>query len=1127
MANVVVECEFLFGLRSGVSNNLCFSDEQTVVFPSGNNFVCYNTAHKSQRLISVSEESQSVRTLTISANRRYLAVSECKERPTIVVFDLLQEQDKKRKFLTAKDVTSGPFISLAFSPDSKCLLGQSDEPEGLLVLWQWEKQKVLATVQTSSLTNPVTQVCFSPYNNTQLSVSGNGVFKLFRNTNGVLKQINNPKVENVNFLCHAWITEERVIASTDSDRLVLFVCGEARREINTYETAEGQANRQVERKQIRGEAGRTPRKSSITAIVPLSDGFACSPAPGLVCLYKNTDKDEYRKYREIWIPSFQKTEITEEHCHEVGCMCTSPAEGTLAISTTQGQLYCVSLSSVINSKRERVYFDQLSQPCHSKAITDLSVCMWKPLVATSSLDCSICIWNYEAKELIVCKKFQEEPQSLSLHPTGLFILVGFTDKLRLMEVLMDDLRTLKEFTVRGSKRCAFSHGGHMFAALNGNLIELFSFTSFGKLISLKGHNKKVCAIDWSQDDSRLVSCGTDGAVYEWNTQTGKRESACILKSCSYTDVAFSSNGETILAVGTDLTLKEIQACQILKEVPADDVALTAVAMSRSGRVVFSGTSAGAIRAIKYPLPMQKDWAEYQSHCAPVTRMRITFDDQFLLAVSADNSVSMWRIVDPDGQKPTKSISQTLHFDEVLVNQSDLLESIQEKSSLEEVQMENEYQLRLKDIHYNEKIKELTDSSALQSEALLKSLQVMRSEMEKHSSETRQRSAEEAAQHSMELKDLEISYSEKLIVEQEKYQELQCKYEQMQEDYERQLKAAATDKSSALEELTQVYEALLLKKNQLLDQRQEDAEQQSREFKEHIKQVEEDENRMVHDIQTAYDRKLHFEKETNMKLIGEASIVKQKVFHLQREIQDKCTEIFQLKQEQQKFQGLISNLDTDIISLKRKISEYEKTKPDQEHVISELKKKNQQLEKMRFHLDSQVNEMKKQAKPQQEIIREKERTQQLEEELMQMNKSNTQLKLCVSELKLKLRTKEQEVDKEKLKMKELLVHLQRLKSDLHTCGSFIQEPKKLKETFKQILAQYVQPGDELKNSELSDLQSAFCRQSEHLERTVTALQSRLAKAEEEHEKKQVKLMKEISILVSQINELRIEKRQRKQ
>lgn len=69
-------------------------------------------------------------------------------------------------------------------------------------------------------------------------------------------------------------------------------------------------------------------------------------------------------------------------------------------------------------------------------------------------------------------------------------------------------------------------------------------------------------VAWSPDDGRLVSCGMDGAVYEWNAQTGKRVSECVLKSCSYTDVVFSSDCKSVLAVGSDATLKEIQDCQV-------------------------------------------------------------------------------------------------------------------------------------------------------------------------------------------------------------------------------------------------------------------------------------------------------------------------------------------------------------------------------------------------------------------------------------------------------------------------------------------------------------------------------------------------------------------------------------
>ncbi|XP_022601312.1 cilia- and flagella-associated protein 57 [Seriola dumerili] len=1127
----VAQSHFIFGLRTGVTNNLCFFDEQTVVFPCGNNCVRYNTVQRCQRFIPGSEKSQGMRALAISANRRYLAVSECGEKATITVFDLQHEQGRKRKVLTAGDMLVHEFVCMAFSPDSKYLIGQTGGPEWMLIFWLWEKQKVLASVKTSNSNNPVTQVSFNPYNNMQLCVSGTGVFKLFRYSEGSLKQSSFPKVEAINFLCHNWMTAERVIAGTDTGRLLVFESGDLRREIKTAsKAAQEKSDRQAETRKIKDtDMEEAPTVSRITAILSYSKGFVCSMGPGTVCLFEKTEEDSYRKSREIQIPPDKySNEVTRAECQEIDTMCISPAEETLAISTDQGQLYSLSLSSVDINKEEPLYFEFLSQSFHSKSITGLSICLRKPLAATSSLDHSVRIWNYETKVLELYKEFQEEAYSVALHPTGLFILVGFSDKLRLMNLVIDDIRFFKEFTVRGCRECAFSHGGHLFAAVNGNVIHIYSVTSFENILNLKGHNGKIRGIEWSLDDSRLVSCGMDGAVYEWNTQTGKRESESVLKSCSYTGVAFSSDCKTILAVGTDLTLKEIQDCQVLREVPADEVAHTAIAVSHSGRVVFTGTSSGTIRAIKYPLPIQKDWIMYQAHCCPVTKMVITYDDQFLLTVSEDGCMSMWRIIDKEG-RGLKSNRQIIHTEEILVTKSDLEERTQNmlelKMRLEELHMENEYQLRLKDMNYNEKMKEISDKFTQQIESLQTTQQTMKTEMEKQEREHQDSSAEVTLKHSKELKDLEFSYSQKLIVELEKYQDLQHEYQKMQEDYEKRLKSAEESKIQALEELTQNSEAKLQEKTQLLAQCQEDAQQQTREFKEFIRQVEEDEERKIHDIQIKYEKKLKTEKDTNISLKGETGIMAQKFSSLQRQIDDRCSDINKLKQERQRLLGLIRSLESDIEDLKRQIAGHEKTNQDKDKTISGLKKKNQELEKLKFVFEFQLEELKTQTEPQQDdISKKKERIHQLEEELVQTDKSNTQLKLTVSDLRLKLRTRDKEIHKEMQKVSDLETHLQRFKSDLHNCVGFMQEPKKLKDSIKMIYARYVSQTDGVEKSGVEeDVLRAFCRQREHLEKTVNSLKTRLAKSTEEHEKVYLKIMKDNVTLITEINELRKELR----
>ncbi|XP_055077982.1 cilia- and flagella-associated protein 57 [Periophthalmus magnuspinnatus] len=1129
MAAVVAQPHFIFGLRTNVTNNVSFCDEETVVFPCGNNCVTYNSAQDSQRFIPVSDRSPGLRALTISANRRYLAASESGERATITVFDLQHEQGRKRKVLTPGDVPVLEFICIDFSPDNKYLIGQTTGPEWVLILWLWEKQKVLSTVTTGSSNNPVTRVSFNPFNNTQVCVSGSGVLKLFRYAEGSLKQTSFPKVESVNFLCHAWLTQERVVAGTDSGRLLIFESGELRKEINLSNAAgQERVDRPVEMKRMK-EADVDERSSQlrVTALTPLSKGFACSAGPGTVSLFERTKDDGYRKRQDILIVSDTLgAELVPAESQEIHSLCVSPAEETMVISTDRGQLYSVSLSSSHKNKEGQVHFEFLTQPFHSKPITGLSTCLRKPIVATCSLDRSVRIWDYENKSLELYKEFQEEAYSVSLHPTGHFILVGFSDRLRLMNLLVDDIRTVKEFAVRGCRECAFSHGGHMFAAVGGNVISIYSVTSFENIINLKGHNGKVRGIEWGPDDRRLVSCGMDGAVYEWNTQTGKRESESVIKTCSYTDMSLSSDFKTIIAVGTDHTLKEIQDCQVLREVPADEVAHCAVAVSRTGRVVFTGTSSGAIRAVKYPLPTQKEWVMYQAHSASVTKMLITLDEQFLVTVSEDGCMLISKIIDKEGRR-LKTNRQIIHTEEVLVTKSDLEEKNQTmlelKMRLEEMQMENEYQLRLKDINYNEKIKELTEGFTQQIQSLQETQQVLKSEMEKQELEYLGNSAEALEKHSKEVKDLEVSYSEKLIVEHERFMDLQREFERMTQDYELKLKEAAERNCQSLEEQRRRYEAQLQERSDLLAQTEEQAKEQIEDYKEMIKQIEEDEEKTVHEMQIQYEKKLHTEKEANKNLKGETGILTQKFYSLQRQIDDRNNDINALKQERQDLQGLVRSQEGDISDLKRKISGLEKTNQNKDNTISTLKKKNQDLEKLKFVLEFRINELENQTGPQQEEIQaQKEKIQKLEDELQQIGKLNAHLKLTTSQLRLRLRTKDKEMHKEMQKMKDLETHLQRLKSELHVCAGFIQEPKKLKDCVQMIYSRYVQPSDTVdKSSFEEEIQQVFGLHQRHLERTVASLKLRLAKTAEEHEKTYTKLMKENVSLIGEINELRKE------
>ncbi|XP_044157486.1 cilia- and flagella-associated protein 57 [Bufo gargarizans] len=1136
MSVIVAQSHFIFGLQPKVANNICYFDEQTVIFPSGNNCIKYNVDQKWQKFIPGSEKSHGMKALAISPNRRYLAMSEkAPDKATITIYDLASMPFKKRKVLSASEFTAHEFVSIAFSPDSKYLVALSGSPEWQIIFWMWEKQKVMATVRADSQNSPIYQVSFNPHDNSQICVTGHGVFKIFRYVDGNLKQTNFQKVEAQNFLSHAWLSEDRVICGTDTGKLFLWESGDLRWEHNIG----GRANAHLhhpEKRRASSEDGRAlsalgSSSSSplhINSILAYSKGFLCSGGPGTVCMFEKVeDRELYKRGRNIKIPQDKNSSdsgLSEQQ--EVLCMCLSPSEETVIISTEKSQLYSIALSSADITKSDDVHFEFLTEPWHSSAITGLGVCIRKPLIATCSLDRSVRIWNYENNSLDLYKEFQEEAFSISLHPSGLCVLVGFSDKLRLMNLLIDDIRSFKEFNVRGCKECVFSHGGHLFAAVNGNVIHIYSTATFENVVNLKGHNGKVRSVAWSTDDSKLVSCGLDGAVYEWNSLTGKRESECVLKSCNYSCVALSPDSKTIFAVGSDQTLKEISDSQISREAPSFDVTYTAVAISHSGRMVFTGTNTGTVRSMKYPLPLHREYNEYQAHAGPVTRLVVTYDDQNLLSISEDGCLIVWKISDKES-RGLKRDKELTYAEEVLITKSDLEEKnqvmLELKTRVEELKMESEYQLRLKDMNYNEKLKELTEKFIQEMEVLKTTNQVLKAEAEKQELKHQDELAEVIERHSRELQDLETANNQKLLLEYEKYQELQVKSQRMQEEDERQLHELEESKSQALEELTEHYEAKLHEKAAQLQQAQDEARQQLRELEETKKQIEEDGDREIQDIKIKYERRLREEREISLRLKGESGIMRKKFSSLQKDIEERAADIERMKMEEQKLKGVIKSLEKDIQGLKREIQERDETIQDKEKRIYDLKKKNQELEKFKFVLDYKIKELKKQIEPRENDIKEmKEQIQEMEAELERFHKENTQLDLNITELKQKLKATEREMQRERQKVRDVEAVVKRFKTDLHNCVGFIQEPKKLKDNIRELYSKYVQESDAAEIVGIdADIQREYARQREHLERSLSTLQKKLVKDTEIHRADNVRVMQENVTLIKEINELRRE------
>ena len=251
-----------------------------------------------------------------------------------------------------------------------------------------------------------------------------------------------------------------------------------------------------------------------------------------------------------------------------------------------------------------------------------------------------------------------------------------------------------------------------------------------------------CTTCRTQHDTRLVSAGKDGAVYQWDVTEGgppgggtdesagkpgggfKREGEYVLKGCSYTHALSNADGTLVYAVGSDSQIKEIEFQGTMTNASnpvSSDSVLGQLAMPRSGRLLFAGSSKtgrpSTMMAMKVPLT--GDTPPLPCLSGPVTRMCSSFDGAFVFVAGADGCLIVYEVKEKDfagkslgamGRDDTTG--RPIYAEEILVTRTDIEEQAsamrEMQSKVDELHIHSEYQLRLKDMDANEKIKEVTE-----------------------------------------------------------------------------------------------------------------------------------------------------------------------------------------------------------------------------------------------------------------------------------------------------------------------------------------------------------------------------------------------------------------------------------
>lgn len=129
--------------------------------------------------------------------------------------------------------------------------------------------------------------------------------------------------------------------------------------------------------------------------------------------------------------------------------------------------------------------------------------------------------------------------------------MGFADKLRLMTVLMEDLKTVKELGIKGCRECCFSRGGQYFAAVNGTTISIYNTYTCENVGNLRGHNGKVrsvcssVAVDRAACSTALLGLHWHGA--EWRAESHSEVCHGYLCRCARWHGPLMTHGSSVQA----------------------------------------------------------------------------------------------------------------------------------------------------------------------------------------------------------------------------------------------------------------------------------------------------------------------------------------------------------------------------------------------------------------------------------------------------------------------------------------------------------------------------------------------------------------------------------------------------
>jgi len=649
-----------------------------------------------------------------------------------------------------------------FSEDNQLILILTGAPEYTLMCYNWGKNKLIASVVVSPATSPVCRCMFSPIDSSVATIIGLDCVKFFRIGDNTMRPLQENILHGNNFICCCWMRnpDDHLLAGTDHGNIMLFRSGEF---LTTLSCSPGSSY-------------------PIMSLASIPGGYVAGSGPGILFFF-HYDESKDQAFFDFQFSLVNTVNINDLCTGFIITIATDPKDENFTLVTSCGQiLTCPATNTIaLLTKDVRYSITAFHGP---KQITGLDVALRKPLILTCSKDNTLRLWDYRNHMIEQCKTYPEEMHSVAIHPTGLHCAVGFTDKLRIYHVLVEDLRLCMEIPIKSCKLCKFSLGGHMLAATSGNTILIFDLYTGEKVADLRGHNGKVRSLHWLPSGYQLLTSGQDGAVYLWSLDGGKRVGEFVHKGTMYTSAVAVGNSNVVV-VGNDRSLRELSFPD-LAPLKLNDAGLilSNIAYMPNKSVLLASTyesnKPGYIRTYTYPITGEFD--DFSCTNCAISRISVTNDETFLIVGDDHGCISVLELKGRQDRfqrnNPASYLDLSISPDwseEILVTRSELEDyrttSGELHTKVEELKLNNEFQLKLKDSYYSDQIKETTDKFVQELELAKSKFEMLQEIRVDYEIESIEKSKYIEELHQSNVQNLETGFQAQIMEMVDSYQRL--------------------------------------------------------------------------------------------------------------------------------------------------------------------------------------------------------------------------------------------------------------------------------------------------------------------------------------------------------------------